>query len=97
MTGFFILFYPFFFTGQTAEGGVDPLRRIFAGDLLWNLPFGNEKVVKDLDKNPENTFSGVPEIEGETWNENLYRKAQLLSLHGQNKDALAKTKLGAWE
>lgn len=53
--------------------------------------------MKDLDKNPENTFSGVPEIEGETWNENLYRKAQLLSLHGQNKDALAKTKLGAWE
>ena len=71
----------------TAEGGA----------LSWNLPFGNEKVVKDLDKNPENTFSGVPEIDGETWNENLYRKAQLLSLHGQNKDALAKTKLGAWE
>ena len=45
----------------------------------------------------ENAFSGVPEIAGETWNENLYRKAQLLSLHGQNKDALAKTKVGAWE
>ena len=67
------------------------------GALSWNLPFGNEKVVKDLDKNVDNTFSGVPEIEEETWNENLYRKAQLLSLHGQNKDALAKTKLGAWE
>lgn len=38
----------------TAEGGA----------LSWNLPFGNEKVVKDLDRNPENTFSGVPEIEG---------------------------------
>lgn len=71
----------------TAEGGA----------LTWNLPFGNEVMVKELDKNPENIFSGVPEIEGETWNENLYRKAQLLSLHGQNKDALAKTKLGAWE
>ena len=71
----------------TAEGGA----------LAWNLPFGNEKVVKDLDKNVDNAFCGVPEIEGETWNENLYRKAQLLSLHGQNKDALAKTKLGAWE
>lgn len=71
----------------TAEGGA----------LTWNLPFGNEKVVKDLDKCDENAFSGVPEIEGENWNENLYRKAQLLSLHGQNKDALAKTKLGAWE
>lgn len=30
-------------------------------------------------------------------NEEIYRKLQLLSLHGQNKDALAKTKLGAWE
>lgn len=71
----------------TAEGGA----------LTWNLPFGNEKVVKNLDKSVDNAFSSVPELEGETWNENLYRKIQLLSLHGQNKDALAKTKLGAWE
>ena len=27
----------------------------------------------------------------------LYHRIQLLSLHGQDKDALAKTKLGAWE
>lgn len=39
-----------------------------------------------------------------TWNpiegiddEWLYKQFQLLSLHGQNKDALAKTQLGAWE
>ncbi len=39
-----------------------------------------------------------------TWREhegldddNLYKQLQLLSLHGQSKDALAKTKLGAWE
>lgn len=39
-----------------------------------------------------------------TWNsingiddEEIYHKLQLLSLHGQSKDALAKTKLGAWE
>jgi dTDP-4-amino-4,6-dideoxygalactose transaminase len=38
-----------------------------------------------------------------TWNipgiddEELYRRYQLYSLHGQNKDALAKTKLGSWE
>ena len=38
-----------------------------------------------------------------TWNilgiddEELYRQAQLFSLHGQSKDALAKTQLGAWE
>lgn len=30
-------------------------------------------------------------------NNELYHKLQLLSLHGQSKDALAKTKLGAWE
>ena len=30
-------------------------------------------------------------------NEEIYKQFQLLSLHGQNKDALAKTKLGAWE
>ena len=60
------------------------------GALTWKLPFGNEPVVMDAD-----TF--VPSIEGETWNEYLYRMSQLFSLHGQNKDALAKTKLGAWE
>ena len=27
----------------------------------------------------------------------IYKKLQLLSLHGQNKDALAKTRLGGWE
>ncbi len=38
-----------------------------------------------------------------TWNipglddEEIYRRYQLLSLHGQNKDALAKSRLGAWE
>lgn len=30
-------------------------------------------------------------------NEDIYHKYQLLSLHGQSKDALAKTQLGAWE
>lgn len=30
-------------------------------------------------------------------NENIYKEFMLLTLHGQSKDALAKTKLGAWE
>ena len=30
-------------------------------------------------------------------NGEIYKELQLLSLHGQSKDALAKTKLGAWE
>lgn len=67
----------------TAEGGA----------LTWNLPFGNETVEH------QQVYCGspVPFIEGETWNEFIYRISQLFSLHGQNKDALAKTKLGAWE
>lgn len=67
----------------TAEGGA----------MTWNLPFGNEVVMN------QQVYYGspVPMIEGETWNEFIYRISQLFSLHGQNKDALAKTKLGAWE
>ena len=39
------------------------------------------------------TWRPIPGIDNE-W---LYRQFQLLSLHGQSKDALAKTQLGAWE
>ena len=39
------------------------------------------------------TWRNIPAIDNE-W---LYKEFQLLSLHGQNKDALAKTQLGAWE
>lgn len=39
------------------------------------------------------TWKSIPEID----DEEIYHKLQLLSLHGQSKDALAKTKLGAWE
>ena len=35
-------------------------------------------------------------IEGVS-DEDIYKRLQLFSLHGQSKDALAKTKLGAWE
>ena len=66
----------------TAEGGA----------LTWNLPFGNDNVNLNV-----NYLPNVVKKEGETWNELLYRLSQLFSLHGQNKDALAKTKLGAWE
>lgn len=39
------------------------------------------------------TWKTIPGIS----NDELYHKVQLFSLHGQSKDALAKTKLGAWE
>ena len=67
----------------TAEGGA----------MTWNLPFGEERVER------QQVYFGspLPLVEGETWNGFIYRLSQLFSLHGQNKDALAKTKLGAWE
>lgn len=67
----------------TAEGGA----------MTWNLPFGNEVIEQ------QQVYYGspLPFIPGETWNQFIYRLSQLFSLHGQNKDALAKTKLGAWE
>lgn len=39
------------------------------------------------------TWKSIPGID----DDELYRQVQLFSLHGQSKDALAKTKLGAWE
>lgn len=39
------------------------------------------------------TWNSIPGID----DEDIYHRLQLLSLHGQSKDALAKTKLGAWE
>lgn len=39
------------------------------------------------------TWRNIPGIS----NEDIYKKLQLLSLHGQSKDALAKAQLGAWE
>ena len=70
----------------TAEGGA----------IVWNLPFGKE-LVPNFEGWTLNGYEEIPLVEGENWNEYLYRLAQLFSLHGQNKDALAKTKLGAWE
>ena len=39
------------------------------------------------------TWKTIPGIS----DDDLYHQIQLLSLHGQSKDALAKTKIGAWE
>lgn len=44
----------------------------------------------------EGGYATWKDIEGID-NEKLYKKYQLLSLHGQSKDALSKTKLGSWE
>lgn len=83
----FLIQFPCCENLTTAEGGA----------LVWNLPFGNEEVKVNVNVKVEDYFPTIPRKEGETWNDMLYRISQLLSLHGQNKDALAKTQLGAWE
>ena len=42
---------------------------------------------------PASAYEGANKVT----DEEIYHMYQLLSLHGQNKDALAKTKIGAWE
>lgn len=54
------------------------------GAASWNLPF---TVRTDAEKQSDTDVSDAE----------IYHWMQLLSLHGQSKDALAKTKLGAWE
>ena len=39
------------------------------------------------------TWNTIPGVD----DDDIYKQIQLFSLHGQSKDALAKTKLGAWE
>lgn len=67
----------------TAEGGA----------MTWNLPFGNEIV----EHQQKYLGSDIPVVEGETWNDFIYRLAQLISMDGQSRDAFSKNKLGAWE
>ena len=54
------------------------------GAACWNLPFS---VSKNEDKDKDSDVS----------DEEIYHWFQLLSLHGQSKDALAKAQVGAWE
>ena len=39
------------------------------------------------------TWKNIPEVD----NDEIYKQYQLYSLHGQSRDALAKTQLGSWE
>lgn len=68
----------------TAEGGA----------LIWRLPLYRE-AFRDPNENV-NEHETYQEY-ADRLNARIYKKLQLLSLHGQSKDALAKTQLGAWE
>jgi len=67
----------------TAEGGA----------LTWNLPHEFAQHIFS------SCFVSDFPVKGndETLDDYIYRLCQLLSLHGQSKDALAKTRPGAWE
>lgn len=56
------------------------------GAASWSLPFVVNRTLTKEEKE-----------QGEVSNAEIYHWFQLLSLHGQSKDALAKTQLGAWE
>ena len=59
------------------------------GALTWNLD-------PDFNFQPSTSSFQLPSPgDAESWD--LYRLCQLLSLHGQSKDALAKTRPGSWE
>ena len=83
---------------HTGEGEITPERR-YCGRIAHFSSFSFH-AVKNLTTAeggastwclPESVYkNGVTDAE-------IYRFYQLLSLHGQNKDALAKTKVGAWE
>lgn len=79
----------------------------------WRIIDGNKRYVGTLADFTSFSFHAVKNFttaEGgaSTWsktitynnivtNDEIYKYYQLLSLHGQSKDALAKTKIGAWE
>ena len=84
----------------TAEGGALTWRSLSPGPS----PKGEGRSLTPGSLSPDPSPKGEgrphpqPLPEGEGGNdEAIYKQFQLLSLHGQNKDALAKTQLGAWE
>ncbi len=73
------------------------------GATLQNKPVGS---IADFSSFSFHAVKNLTTAEGGalTWNtipgiadDEIYRRLQLFSLHGQSKDALAKTQLGAWE
>lgn len=78
---------------NTGEGTVEKKRRC-AGAIADFTGFSFHAVKNfTTAEGGAATWLPLPGID----NAEIYQMYQLLSLHGQNKDALAKTKLGAWE
>lgn len=83
---------------HTGEGKIEPERR-YCGRIAHFSSFSFHAVKNYTTAEGGASTWCLPEsvyAEGVT-DAQIYKFYQLLSLHGQNKDALAKTKVGAWE
>lgn len=78
---------------HTGEGKIEK-RRLYCGAIADFTSFSFH-AVKNFTTAEGGAATWLP-LEGID-NAEIYKMYQLLSLHGQNKDALAKTKIGAWE
>ena len=86
-------------TSRTGEGVLDTPERKYCGRIAHFSSFSFHAVKNFTTAEGGASTWCLPQsvyAEGVTDND-IYKFYQLLSLHGQNKDALAKTKIGAWE
>lgn len=81
------------FVSRTGAGLVEKKRR-YCGAIADFTSFSFHAVKNfTTAEGGASTWLPVPGVE----NAEIYQMFQLLSLHGQNKDALAKSKIGSWE
>lgn len=84
---------------RTGEGELDSAQRRYCGRIAHFSSFSFHAVKNFTTAEGGASTWCLPEsvyAEGVT-DAQIYKMFQLLSLHGQNKDALAKTEIGAWE
>ena len=82
---------------RTGKGASDK-KRHFCGDIADFTSFSFHAVKNFTTAEGGASTWCLPEtVYKVTSDEEIYKMYQLLSLHGQSKDALAKTKIGAWE
>ena len=93
-----IVGFPFFLIALIIFGPI--IKATDKGPIFYNAKrIGKDGKLFKMFKNFTTAEGGAStwrEIHGID-NAEIYHMYQLLSLHGQNKDALAKTKIGAWE